>query len=93
MKITDRKSAIQACDKLHSLGVQTVVITSSDLPANQDESMLVILSTPWKFVEDDLADHPGVKQSGKYARYVLLWFYANGDTLFLSQGWFDWLQV
>eukprot|EP01138_Halocafeteria_seosinensis_P013165 gb/GECG01013446.1/.p1 GENE.gb/GECG01013446.1/~~gb/GECG01013446.1/.p1 ORF type:complete len:329 (+),score=24.52 gb/GECG01013446.1/:1-987(+) len=68
MEIVDLKSAHAVCNKLHSLGVETVVITSTDLPRGQDESMLVILSTPWKYVRDDLAKYPDVKKEGKYAR-------------------------
>jgi pyridoxine kinase len=45
--ITDLASAVAACEALHSMGAGTVIITSSDLPAGQDDVMLLVASAPW----------------------------------------------
>lgn len=68
--VTDVASAFAAIDILHASGTETVVVTSSTLPAGQDATMLLIASTPWSRVEDrrDLwaADEFGV---GPHARF------------------------
>jgi len=38
---------LDAIDILHSMGPRTVVVTSSELPAGQSKSMLMIVSCAW----------------------------------------------
>jgi pyridoxine kinase len=47
LTITDAASAAAAADALHAMGVRTVIITSTDLPAGQSDVMWMLASTPW----------------------------------------------
>ncbi|KAM4796390.1 pyridoxal kinase [Rhinophrynus dorsalis] len=51
-KIHTRDEAVQVMDMLHSLGPNTVVITSSDLPASQGEDFLITLGSQRRVGED-----------------------------------------
>jgi pyridoxal/pyridoxine/pyridoxamine kinase len=45
--ITDLPSAFEAVDVLHAKGAKIVIVTSSNLPAGQEASMLLLASCPW----------------------------------------------
>jgi len=46
-RITDEASAFAAMEVLHARGTRAVILTSSALPAGQDDVMLLLASCPW----------------------------------------------